>query len=118
MTTTEVANRLVSMCRNNQVEEAKEELFADDVKSIEPHEGLLPKEIQGMDAIHAKAQLFMKYVENFYSNTISEPVISGNFFAVAWETDIQMKGEERKTGTELCVYEVRDDKIVSEHFFY
>jgi hypothetical protein len=118
MTTTEIANRLVSMCRNGQVEEAKEALFAQNVKSIEPHEGLLPKEIQGMEAIRAKAQLFMKHVEEYYNHSITEPLIAGNFFAITWVTDIQMKGAARKTDTELCVYEVKDDKIISEQFFY
>ena len=46
MTTKEIANRLVDMCRNGKVEEAKEELFAPDIISIEPAEGLLPKEKQ------------------------------------------------------------------------
>jgi len=44
MTTQDIATRLVSMCRSGQVEEAKEELFANDIISIEPREGLLPKE--------------------------------------------------------------------------
>ena len=118
MTTTEIANRLLSMCRTGQVEEAKEELFAENVKSIEPREGLLPKEIQGMKAIRAKAQLFIKHVEEFYGQTISEPIITGNFFAITWATDIQMKGQSRKTDNELCVYEVKDGKIISERFFY
>lgn len=118
MTTTEIANRLVSMCRDGKIEEAKEELFAANIKSIEPREGLLPKEIQGMQAIRDKAQLFISHVENFFGQKISEPVIAGDFFAVSWETDLQMKGEERKTNSELCLYHVKDGKIISEQFFY
>jgi len=118
MTTTEIANRLVSMCREGKIEEAKQELFAEDIKSIEPRKGLLPKEIQGMEAIRAKAQLFISHVENFYGHTISDPIVSGNFFALTWVTDLQMKGEARKTNNELCVYEVKDKKIISEQFFY
>ncbi len=118
MTTKEIADRLVDMCRNGKVEEAKEELFSPDIISIEPVEGLLPKESKGMDAIKKKAQLFISHVENFYDTTISEPVIAGDYFSISWDTDIQMKGEPRKTDSELCVYKVKDGKIISEQFFY
>lgn len=65
MTTTEIANRLVTMCRDGKIEEAKEELFAADIKSIEPHKGLLPKEIQGMQAIRDKAQYLFHMLKIF-----------------------------------------------------
>ena len=85
---------------------------------MEPHEGFLPKETRGMDAVRKKAELFISEVENFYGSIISDPVIAGDYFSVAWKTDIQMKGEARKTATELCVYKTNKGKIVSEQFFY
>ena len=85
MTTKEIANRLVDMCRNGKIEEAKEELFASDVISLEPHEGLLPKETRGMNAIRKKAELFISKVENFYGNIISDPLVAGDYFSVAWD---------------------------------
>jgi hypothetical protein len=118
MTTQDVATRLVDLCRNGKIEEAKEELFAPDIISIEPYEGLLPKETKGMDAIRKKAALFVSKVENFYGSTISEPIIAGDYFSLAWKTDLQMKGEARKTNSELAVYKVKDGKIISEQFFY
>lgn len=60
----------------------------------------------------------MSYVENFYGVVISEPVIAGDYFSISWDTDIQMKGEERKTDSELCVYKVKGGKIISEQFYY
>lgn len=118
MTTAAIASRLVTMCRNGQVEEAKEELFSPDITSTEPYEGLLPKEVKGMDAIRAKALLFIEQVENFYGSSISDPLIAGDHFSIRWDTDLQMKGGQRNTSTELCVYKVKDGKIVSEQFFY
>jgi len=118
MTTKEIAVLLVEMCRNGQVEEAKEKLFADDIVSIEPMEGLLPKEVKGMDAIREKAALFISMVDDFYGSTISDPLIAGDYFSVSWDSDLQMKGGERKTATELCVYKTSGGKIVSEQFFY
>jgi hypothetical protein len=118
MTTKEIAETLVEMCRSGKIEEAKEALFAPDIISIEPREGLLPKETKGMEAIRKKAELFISHVDNFYGNEISDPVIAGDYFSIAWHTDIQMKGEERKTNSELCLYKTGNDKIISEQFFY
>lgn len=118
MTTQEIANRLVELCRNGKVEEAKEELFAPDIISMEPHEGLLPKETKGMDAIRKKAVLFVSMVEDFYGDTISDPVIAGDYFSISWTSDLKMKGEPRQTNSELCVYKTSGGKIVSEQFFY
>ena len=118
MTTKEIATILVAMCRKGEVEEAKEKLFAEDVTSTEPSEGILPKETKGMAAIRKKADLFISFVDQFYGNTISDPIIAGNYFCVAWHTDIQMKGEDRKSSSELCLYKTKDGKIISEEFFY
>jgi hypothetical protein len=118
MITKEMATLLVDMCRQGKIEEAKEELFAQDVISIEPVEGILPKETKGIDAIRKKAKLFISMVENFYGNTISDPVVAGDYFSVSWDTDIQMKGEVRKMNSELCVYKTKAGKIISEQFFY
>jgi hypothetical protein len=118
MTTKQVADQLVEMCRNGKVEEAKQELFAEDIISIEPHDNILPKETKGMLAIQKKAELFISMVEQFHGSTITDPIIAGDCFAVAWHTDLQMKGQERKTMSEICVYKVKEGKIISEQFFY
>ena len=118
MTTKELAIRLVDLCRNGKVEEAKEELFAQDIISLEPREGILPKETKGMEAIRKKAELFISMVENFYGSTISDPLVAGDYFSVTWDTDLQMKGEPRKTNSELCVYKTSAGKIIAEQFFY
>jgi len=118
MTTKEVADKLVKMCRDGKVEEAKQELFAEDILSIEPLEGILPKETKGIKAIEKKAELFISMVEQFHGSTITDPVIAGDYFSLGWDTDIQMKDEQRKTNSEICVYKVKDGKIVSEQFFY
>jgi hypothetical protein len=118
MTTKEVADRLVKMCRDGKVEEAKQELFTEDTISIEPAEGILPKETKGLKAIQKKAELFISLVEQFYGSAITDPFVAGGYFSVGWDTDIQMKGQERQTMSEICLYKVKDGKIVSEQFFY
>jgi hypothetical protein len=118
MTTKEVADKLVKMCREGKVEEVKQELFTEDTLSIEPTEGILPKETKGLKAIQQKADLFISMVAQFYNSTITDPVVAGDYFSVGWDTDIQMKGQQRQTMSEICLYKVKDGKIVSEQFFY
>jgi hypothetical protein len=118
MTTQEIANRLVEMCRNGKTEQAKEELFAENIISIEPREGILPKETQGMEAIRKKAETFVSLVDYFYGDLKSEPVVAGNYFSLSWTSDLQMKGGPRQMNSELCVYKTNEGKIVSEQFFY
>ncbi|MEO6328687.1 MAG: SnoaL-like domain-containing protein [Ginsengibacter sp.] len=57
-------------------------------------------------------------VEQFYGSAITDPVIAGDYFSVGWDTDIQMKGQQRQTMSEICLYKVKDGKIVLEQFFY
>ncbi len=118
MTTKDVAEKLITMCRNGKVEEAKVELFTDETVSIEPGEGLLPVEVKGLKDIQKKAELFISMVDQFYGSTISDPLIAGEYFTVKWDTDIKMKGQERNTSSEICLYKVKDGKIISEQFFY
>ena len=118
MTTTDVAHKLVQMCRNGKVEEAKAALFTEDTLSLEPAEGLLPKETKGLKAIQQKADLFISMVDEFYGSTITDPVVAGDYFTVGWVSDLKMKREDRKTNSEICLYKVKDGKIISEQFFY
>ena len=117
MTTAEIANRLVSMCRDGKIEETKEELFSPDIRSIEPREGLLPKEIKGMKAIRIKHNYLLRMLKIFM-DTPFQILVAGDYFAVSWNTDLQMRGEERKANSELCLYHVKDGNIISEQFFY
>ncbi|GAA4309077.1 nuclear transport factor 2 family protein [Compostibacter hankyongensis] len=118
MTTQQIAQRLAALCREGELETAQKELYADDAISIEPEASPgFDKETRGKDAILEKGHQFNSMVEKVYSYVVSEPLISGNTFAFTLEMDIKMKGRERDTMGELCVYQVRDGKIVAEQFF-
>ncbi len=47
----------------------------------------------------------------------SEPLVAGNSIAFTLAMDITMKGQGRMKAPELCVYEVKDGKIIREQFF-
>jgi hypothetical protein len=57
-------------------------------------------------------------VQQIHGLEVSDPVIAGNWFSISMTLDVTMKEYGRNTMTEICVYHVKDDKIVSEQFFY
>jgi hypothetical protein len=117
MTTAEVANRLVEHCKKGDFEGAQKELYTDDAVSIEAHATPdFEKETKGLDAIMEKGHKWNEMVEEFHGCTISEPLLADNSFAVTMTMDVTMKGRGRGKMTELCIYHVKDGKIVSEQF--
>lgn len=118
MKTEEIARRLVALCREQKWETAQEELFADHAVSLEQYATPgLEKETRGLPAIREKGRKFDAMTETIHSLSVSEPLVSTESFACRMQLDITMKEQSRMNMTELCVYQVKDGKIVSEQFF-
>ena len=118
MTTKEIAVKLVEYCRKGEYEKAYTELYAPDAKSIEPRATFGPKEIQGMEAFKKKGEMWNSMVEEMHGGSVGDPIVSDAHFAVTMTMDVTFKEGGRVKDTELCVYEVKDGKIISEQFFY
>jgi hypothetical protein len=117
MTIQEIAQRLVTLCRDAKWEEAQKELYAEDVISIEPYATpAFAKETKGLPAIIEKGRTFTAMIETLHRLEVSEPVVAGSSFACTMRLDVTMKGQGRMDMTELCVYNVKDGKVVSEQF--
>jgi hypothetical protein len=117
MTPTEVALRLVELCRQGAYHTAQSELYAADAVSIEP-EGSPSRTVTGLDAIAAKGREFAESMD-VHGGTVSDPLVAGPFFSVAMTLDATPRGGgPRIQMEEICLYEVRDGKIVREQFFY
>lgn len=120
MNTSQVARRLVELCRAGKFSQAQEELFAQDAASLEPPgapSGPLGS-VKGMAAIREKGKAFDESCEKVHSITVSDPLVAGSFFSVTMGLDATFKGRGRSAMEEICVYEVRDGKVVLEQFFY
>jgi ketosteroid isomerase-like protein len=112
-----VANRLVALCREGKNLDAINELYDDNIVSLEP-KGSRHERTEGKAGVIANNQEMFQTVEQMFSTTISEPIIGGNFFSCVMEMDVKMKGMDRMNMSEICVYEVKNDKIVFEQFFF
>jgi ketosteroid isomerase-like protein len=117
MTTKEIADRLVELCRKGGFEDAQNELFAEDAVSIEPHSTpAFEKETKGLQAIKEKGEKWNEMVKEVNGLEVSEPLVATNSFACTMKMDVTMKDGQRMNTTELCTYHVKDGKIVSEEF--
>lgn len=117
MTTQDVADRLVALCREGKIEEAQRELYADNAINIEPFgTAAFPERTQGLDAIIEKGHRFGALIEQVHAMTFSEPLVAGQAFACAMKLDLTIKGRGRMSVEELGIYQVEDGKIVSERF--
>ena len=116
MKTEEIARRLVALCREQKWETAQNELYAADAVSIEPYATPgFDKETRGLPAILEKGKRFTSMTE-VHSISVSEPLVAANSFACTMKIDMTMKGQGRMDMTELCVYQLKDGKIISEQF--
>jgi hypothetical protein len=117
MTTKEIAERLVTLCREGKVETAQKELYAEDAINLEPYgTPTFPQETRGLKAIIEKGRKFTALIEQVHAICISEPLVAGSSFACAMQLDVTIRGKGRMSMEELCIYEVNDGKIISESF--
>ena len=118
MTTQQIADRLAALCEQNEFEAAQKELYGEDVVSIEPQATAdYAKETKGKDNVLAKIRKFNDSVEESFGNKVSTPLVAANSIAFTLSMDVKMKGRDRMKMEEICVYEVKDGKVVLEQFF-
>ena len=118
MTTKEIAGRLVELCKKGDFATAQAELFSNDVVSIEPYSTPdFDKETKGKEAVKEKGNKWNDMVAEVHDIEVSDAIVATSSFACTMRIHVTMKEKGKMDMTELCVYEVKDGKIVSERFF-
>jgi hypothetical protein len=116
----ELAHRLVALCNDQQFEAALQELYADDIVSIEA-DGTeqMPARIEGIDAVRRKGDWWSEN-HDVHAMRAEGPFIGHrpDQFAVRFELELTPKGGERTQMTEVGIYTVRDGRVVQEEFLY
>ena len=118
MTTQEVANRFHQLAQEGNWDKIQDELYSEDAESIEPSHSEFLQSVKGKEALKQKGDMFNSMVEEMHGGYSSEPLVAGNYFAVAMGMEATMKGQGRSKMDEIAVYEVKDGKIVKEQFFF
>ncbi len=119
MTTQEVAEKLVKLCREGKFEQVQQELFGPEIQSMEPtKEGGWEIET-GFDGLKKKAEQWHGMVEEMKDGEISDAQVADNFFTCTWKSMVKYKGApDFVPMDEIALYQVNDGKVVLEQFFY
>jgi hypothetical protein len=120
MSTTQVAQQLVEMCRKGQFMEAVNAHYAPNIVSVEPMSmgPSMPQEARGLDAVRRKGEWWVANHE-IHAMNASGPFVHGDQFIVIFDMDVTNKADgKRHKGSEAGVYTVANDKVVREEFFY
>lgn len=118
-----VAQKLVDLCNAMQFDQAIDELYAQDIQSIEAFEypGGMPHIVEGLDAVRAKAMHWIE-THDIHTVEITGPYPHEERFAVLMKFEVTPKSGpsagERIAMEEICLYTVADGKIIREEFFY
>lgn len=118
MTTQEVATRFNELAQQEKWFEIQDEFFADNVRSVDPPNSPYFGYAEGKASVRKKGEDFVSRIEAVHSLFTSEPVVSGNHFAVGRQKDITVQGFGRIQINQIMLYEVKDGQIVLEQFFY
>jgi SnoaL-like domain len=113
-----VANRMNELFKENKWQQAQEELYSNDCESIEPPHAPGLQSVKGMDAIRKKGEMFQSMIEEMHGGWCSDVLVGGNYITCAMGMECTMKGMGRIKMEEVCVYEVKDGKVVKEQFFF
>ena len=119
MSTIEVANQLVALCRQGKNDEAVSTLFADDAVSVEAV--AMPggsQEASGIAAIKGKGEWWRANHE-IHAASVTGPWPHGDRFVVGFQYDVTFKPTgQRMQMDEVGLFTIQDGKIVREEFFY
>ena len=118
MTTQDVATRFNELARQEKWFEIQDELFADNVRSVDPPNSPYFKFAEGKSPVRKKGEDWVKQIEAVHRTHTTEPVVAGNHFAVGRQVDITVQGFGRIKMDEIMLYEVKNGQILSEQFFY
>ena len=118
LTTQEVAARFNELAQQEKWFEIQDELFADNVRSVDPPNSPYFGYAEGKVAVRKKGKDWVEKIEGVHGTYTTQPVIGGNHFAVGRGMDITVKGFGRLKIDEIIIYEVKDGQIVLEQFFY
>jgi hypothetical protein len=119
MTTQEVADKLVGLCREGKFEEATGSLYAEEIVSMEasaPPGG--SRESKGLTAVKGKGEWWAANHE-VHSCTVEGPLVAGPYFTCTFKLDVTFKPQSKRfVMEEVAVYKVVGGKVVYEEFFY
>lgn len=119
MTNQEIAERLHTLVKAGEYNQAYDELFSTDVIALEPQLAEMGlAEVQGIAAVKDKVSKLAAGVSELISREMSEPIVTNTHIAFTNIVKARLQNGDDFQMSEICLYKVKDGKIVSEEFIY
>ena len=117
MTTEQVAQRVVELCRKQAWKEALEALYDKGIVSVEAFGmGGESPEKRGIDQVRGKTEWWLQNMD-VHSVKVGGPFVAHDHFVVQYDIDVTDKNSKKRMQmSEVGVYTVKDGKIVREEF--
>lgn len=116
MNTQEIAQDLVTLCRQGKFDEAGDKYWADDVVSIEAMGD--EREARGKQAVRAKGEWWNRTFK-VDGVQVEGPYVNQDEFIVRFKLSTTNKESgEKASMDETALYRVRGGKIAEERFFF
>lgn len=119
MTNKEIANRLHQLVKAGDYFTAYDELFDTNAVAIEPQLAEMGlAQVQGIDKVKEKVGTLGEGIEELISRQMSAPITTDTHIAFTNVVKAKMKNGQNFHLNEICLYEVKEGKIISESFIY
>jgi hypothetical protein len=116
--TAAVAERFNTLAQQEKWFEIQDELFADNIQSLEPAGSPWLKNAEGKTQVRKKGEDWVSRITAVHHAHTTTPIVAGDYFVVGREVDISVTELGRIAIDQLMVYQVKEGRIVSEQFFY
>lgn len=118
MTTHEVAARFYELAKQGKWFEIQDELFAENVKSVEPENSSYLPYAEGRSAVRKKGEDFVSRITGVDKDEFTAPLVNGNRFVMPRNMIMTVQPHGKIHLDQVQLYEVKDGKIILEQFFY
>jgi hypothetical protein len=112
----EIANGLKEMVGEQKFVDAYQQLFSDDAESIDPL-NTSGQPLKGLATLLEREKDFLSRIIAIDKITLSDPIIAGSYFTLSLKMSFEVEGQGHMEVDEICLYKVKNGKIISQQFF-
>jgi len=96
--------------------DAYQQLFSDDAESIDPL-NTSGQPLKGLATLLEREKDFLSRIIAINKITLSDPIIAGSYFTLSLKMSFEVEGQGHMEVDEICLYKVKNGKIISQQFF-
>jgi hypothetical protein len=111
----EIANGLKEMLSEQKFVQAYQLLYSDDAESIDPL-NTSGQPLKGLTTLLEREKDFLSRA-TIKKISLSDPIIAGSYFTMSLQMSFDVQEQDHMEVNELCVYKVKNGKIISQQFF-